>query len=170
MSRHDPRDSNARSPVHLPLRSRLATIRLGLSIGLPVQPIHPFVRHFARSSRWRQVFFAACLPYVVVSVFVESLHTGQARQGDATAPAAIVVTDGASRTQAAGALVLAAGSEESCPACNWLRLGRRIESPVGLVRTQDIVLADTPPLIADWPASPVPHPALFRGPPRSVLS
>jgi hypothetical protein len=124
------------------------------------------VRFFARSSRWRQVFFAACLPYIVVSVFVESLHTGQARQGDTPAQAATVVIDAA----ASGPIVQAAGSDESCPACNWLRLGRRIESPVGLVRTQDTVLADTPPLVALWPDSPVPHPALFRGPPRPVLS
>ena len=131
-----------------------------------VQPFQLPVRFFARSSRWRQAFFAACLPYIVVSVFVESLHTGQARQGDASAPAAIVVTDAA----ASGPILQAAGSDESCPACNWLRLGRRIESPVGLVRTQDTVLAVTPPLVALWPDSPVPHPALFRGPPRPVLS
>jgi hypothetical protein len=137
---------------------------MGSSVHL-VQPFHPPVRFFARSSRWRQAFFAACLPYIVVSVFVESLHTGQARQGD-TPALATTVTDAA----ASGPVLQAAGSDESCPACNWLRLGRRIESPVGLVRTQDTVLADTPPLVALWPDSPVPHPALFRGPPRPVLS
>jgi hypothetical protein len=123
------------------------------------------VNKFTRSRRWRQVFFAACLPYILVSVFVESLHTGPS--GSTFAPAttqSVVAADG-------GVLhVQAPVPEESCPACNWLRLGRRIENPVGLVRTQDIVLAAAPPLIALWPESPVPHPALFRGPPRPVLS
>jgi hypothetical protein len=123
------------------------------------------VNKFIRSSRWRRAFFAACLPYILVSVFVESLHTGPAA-GTATlaAQASIIASD-------AGALrVQAPGTEESCPACNWLRLGRRVENPVGLVRTEDLVLEASPPFIALYPSSPVPHPALFRGPPRRVLA
>ena len=95
---------------------------------------------------------------------MESLHTGPARPVEASAPTTVVAANGLETTS-----VQAAGSDE-CPACNWLRLGRRLESRVGLVRTQDVVLADAPTLIAEWPASPVPHTALLRGPPRSVLS
>jgi hypothetical protein len=134
------------------------------------------VNKFTRSSRWRQVFFAACLPYIVVSIFVESLHTGPARQGSASTDSAVAALVAAglqapsATLQASAASVLATSDDESCPACNWLRLGRRIENPVGLVRTEDKVLANAPPLIALAPTSPVPHPALFRGPPRPVLS
>jgi hypothetical protein len=122
------------------------------------------VRHFARSARWRQVFFIACLPYIVVSVLVESLHSGTAPHGEGPAPSGIVLrTDGAPT-------VAPATAGDECPACNWLRLGRRIESPVGLTRTQELVRDDVSPVVALWPDSPVPHPSLFRGPPRPVLS
>jgi hypothetical protein len=117
------------------------------------------VRFFSRSRRWRQAFFAACLPYILVSVFVESLH-------DATRPDADDVIAVTSASVAIGAAGGSATDPYSCPVCAWLNVGTQQVQQVAIVATGDAVRALAVLLAAEWADSPVPHPALFRGPPR----
>jgi hypothetical protein len=117
------------------------------------------VRSFIRSRRWRQAFFAACLPYILVSVFVESLHA-------ATRPDADDVIAGASASIAIGAPGSSATDPYSCPVCAWLSVGTQQVRQIAIGATGDSVRALPVLLAAAWPDSPVPHPALFRGPPR----
>lgn len=128
------------------------------------------MRLFARSTRWRQFFFAACLPYIVLSVVVELFHTSPAGRVE---PAWTFVSRAASTGGAAptsGPCMHAAVGDDSCAACNWLRVGRRLESAVSLERTRETVVERVVVTAALFPESPIPHPSLLRGPPRPVVS
>jgi hypothetical protein len=125
---------------------------------------------FARSTRWRQFFFAACLPYVVLSVVVESFHTSPAGRVEPVRTLVSMASNAVAATPADGPCIHAAVGDDSCAACNWLRLGRRIESGISLARTRETVVEPVAVAAALRPDSPVPHPSLFRGPPRPVLS
>jgi hypothetical protein len=128
------------------------------------------VRLFARSQPWRRLFFAACLPYIVVSVLVESLHVSTAPRQEPVAFAQVAAPDGTLRIAApSGPCMHAAQADDGCPACSWLRLGRRLESGIALVPTHEVTTEAVAAVLSVWPDSPVPHPSLFRGPPRSIL-
>jgi hypothetical protein len=93
-----------------------------------------------------------------MSVLVESLHITP--QSD---PARYALVDGGSSFVA---VQIAPPTESyACPACTWLRVGTRQAQPIGLLAT-----AETIPVLlllpdSEWPDSPVPDPASFRGPP-----
>lgn len=128
------------------------------------------MRLFSRSTRWRRLFFAACLPYIVVSVLVESLHVSPVLRQEPVAPVQTLAAQGTLRIVAPFvSCIHETLPDDSCPACNWLRIGRRLESGITLVRTRDVTLEAVAYTQTTWPNSPVPHPSLFRGPPRPVL-
>ena len=106
----------------------------------------------------------------MLSVVVELFHTSPAGRVE---PAWTFVS-GAARTAGAAPAsdpcMHAAVSDDSCAACNWLRLGRRLEAGISLERTREAVVDRVGAPTALFPESPIPHPSLFRGPPHLVLS
>lgn len=127
------------------------------------------MRLLARSTRWRQFFFAACLPYIVLSVVVELFHTSTAGRVEPAWTFVSAARGSASPAPVSGPCIHAAVGDDTCAACNWLRLGRRAESGICLQRTRETVLARVAVVESLWPASPIPHPSLFRGPPRPIV-
>ena len=115
------------------------------------------MRYLSRSRRWRQAFFAACLPYILVSILVESLHV-------APKPGGSDVIGGSAISLAAG-LPRSATEPYSCPACAWQRVGTEQVQHIGISANGDTVRVPPVPRVAEWPDSPVPRPAAFRGPP-----
>jgi hypothetical protein len=116
--------------------------------------------HLGRTPRSRRTLAAACLPYVLVSIFVEFLHVDpqfRARVAPVAVGEASAVASRTSRT------------DDACPTCLWLRIGVRLGSRVLSPNPTVVVSAEiaTPP--ADWPDSPVQHPTALRGPPAPVF-
>ena len=120
------------------------------------------MRGFARFARGRKTFVAVCLPYILVSIFAESLHVGR--------PDGSLLPAGGSQAVVAAAVPSSASSDFSCPVCRWLRDGRRLEVGFGLARIEGSVPSRVDPFITEWPDSPVPRPSAFRGPPRPFLA
>jgi hypothetical protein len=100
---------------------------------------------------------------MLVSVFVDFLHVDRL-----TAPSAIGVA--ASDVLITARPVRSPNDPSSCPACVWQRLAPRQVAQVCLNLTADTVRALLVPLATEWPDSPVPRPAAFRGPPRSTVA
>jgi hypothetical protein len=100
---------------------------------------------------------------MLVSVFVESLHV---------VPPSDVNAYALSRSDAlTTARPLPQPTDPySCPACVWQRVSTQQASHIGITPARDPVPVLIVPLIAEWPDSPVPRPAAFRGPPRSTLA
>ena len=106
---------------------------------------------------------AACLPYLLVSVFVESFHVVRP---EATGP----YTLGGSLVLSNEALVPAPADPLACPACAWLRVGTQQLTHISISLAGDLVPVPVVPQLAEWPDSPTPRPSAFRGPPRSTLA
>ena len=120
-----------------------------------------------RSSRWRRGFVAACLPYLLLSVFVDFLHVhpawGRAGLHVQVAGAPSTLTVPAVTVRPAAGLFLrslpmapdghpAAGVGDGCY--------RARDAPGGRARQRR----------PNAPESPVPHPPAFRGPPRPFFA
>lgn len=93
-----------------------------------------------------------------MSVLVESLHITPK-----SGPAGYVLADGVSSLVADPIAPLT--ESYACPACTWLRVGTRQAQPVGLLATAETIPVLVPLPGSEWPDSPVPDPASFRGPP-----
>jgi hypothetical protein len=100
---------------------------------------------------------------MLVSVFVDFLHV------EAASPIGAYALAG-SDVLVTSAPVRPPTDPPSCPACLWQRLVPRHTTHISLNLTRDAVRVLFVPLVAEWPDSPVPRPAAFRGPPRSTLA
>jgi len=120
------------------------------------------VRTLARHSRWRRAVVTACLPYILVSVFVDFLH--EHREPGAGTP---VVLAGHT-VPLPGSTNPASLPESKCPVCAWLRVGPRLETPVTPGAPTFVTPTEVATVDEQWPDSPVPPPSAFRGPPSSL--
>jgi hypothetical protein len=120
---------------------------------------HELIRH----SRWRLAFVAVCLPYVLAAVLVDFVHLDTPRSGRAARGCAAFEA-GPSRPAPAE------GTDSSCPACAWLRVGHRSETRVSIGAAAHTTVAQIVVLEVEWPDSPVRRQAALRGPPRQILS
>ncbi|MGE5243299.1 MAG: hypothetical protein ACM3SQ_03630 [Betaproteobacteria bacterium] len=118
--------------------------------------------HFTWHSRWRRAFFAACLPYLLLAIFVDFFHAD--RPDGVPAPLSAVVRVAAAPDGPAAA------PDYACPVCAWLRIGPSIETPFSLATCTDVVSRMIVPALAGAPDCPVPLPSLFRGPPSPALA
>jgi hypothetical protein len=100
---------------------------------------------------------AACLPYLLVSVFVESFHVVRPA-------AARAYTLGASVALSDAAVVPAPTDPFACPACAWLRVGTQQLSHISISLGGDIVPVPIVPHFAEWPDSPTPSLGVSRSP------
>jgi hypothetical protein len=105
---------------------------------------------------------AACLPYVMLAVFVDFVHVHAAPNGGLPS----VKFGGPAVT---GTLDPAPQTGSSCPVCLWLRVGPRLPSQVSIDACGTDVHSEFAANTAEQPLSPIPHPAAFRGPPRPTL-
>ena len=115
-----------------------------------------------RRSVWRRTFVAACLPYVMLAVFVDFVHVHTATNrplsvASSNGPAIEVAVNDARQT----------GSP--CAVCLWLRAGPRLAPQVSVEGAQTALQSESVQQIDDAPVSPIPHPATFRGPPRPAF-
>ncbi len=119
-----------------------------------------------RSSRWRRGFVAACLPYLLLSVFVDFLHVHPAwgRAG------LHVQVAGAPSTLTVPASQSAQLPDYSCAVCQWLRMGTRLQASVTVATALGMLPAVVYAAQTEAPESPVPHPPAFRGPPRPFFA
>ena len=129
---------------------------MGTAIGL----------YLVRSARWRRGFIAACLPYLLLSVFVDFLHVHPAwgRAGLHVQVAAASTTLTAPPPQSARL------PDYSCAVCQWLRIGTRLQASVAVGPAIGLLPVLVPSLPTESPESPIPHPPAFRGPPRPFFA
>jgi hypothetical protein len=114
-----------------------------------------------RSSRWRRAFIAACLPYLFLSVFVDSLHADPPWIGGG---APIGAYAGIAPDADAAPLPAA-----PCVICQWLRTGTGLHVPLTLWPT-DVPLHSAVALAPTAkPDRPAPLSPDFCGPPLPVL-
>lgn len=114
----------------------------------------------ARTPLSRRAFAAFCLPYVLVSIFVEFLHVGSQPRPAVTAfvVGEVLVTESPTSRP-----------DDRCPACLWLRVNVRSDSRVLSLDPARVVSAEVETPEADRPDSPVQHPTALRGPPTPAL-
>ncbi|MEO8360260.1 MAG: hypothetical protein ABI672_09545 [Vicinamibacteria bacterium] len=114
-------------------------------------------------TRWRRTLVAACLPYVLLAVFADFLHVHSAwtRMVASNTNQGPSLSDKVEGARQPGA---------PCPLCLFLRDAPRLTSllSVEAARVTTIPKIWLPP--ADAPASPIPHPTAFRGPPTLALA
>ncbi len=116
--------------------------------------------HLARTPHSRRAFAAACIPYLLASIFVEFLHVDpQVRAG---VPTFVV-------GQASVGVSEPSRPTDACPACLWLRIGVRLDSRVLSADPTRVVSAEVETLADDWSDSPVQLLTTLRGPPTPVL-
>lgn len=113
-----------------------------------------------RSSRWRQALVAACLPYLLLSLFVDFVHLHPLLSGDV--PQIVVVHNHHFTTENPAS---SRNQESQCAICQWLKAGTGLQAEavtgpaVALVCTAVAVAPDAPR------GSPHRHPIDPRGPP-----
>ena len=91
-------------------------------------------------TRWRRAFIAACLPYLLLSVFVDFLHvhpavgTGRAaRPSRRCARRPTVPSSQSSRLP-----------DNTCAVCQWLRMGTRLQPSVAVATALGIAPGGRP--------------------------
>jgi hypothetical protein len=121
------------------------------------------LRYLARLPRFRQAVFAACLPYLLVSVFVDFVHVH--------APVRMAVSAQAGESAIGGPGERPAPPRDyTCTACLWLRTGLQLVSNApARLSSQAATSAALLLPSAMWPDGPAVSPALLRGPPPSLL-
>ncbi len=120
------------------------------------------VRYLKRSVRWRGVLLSACLPYLLLSLFLAFVHVERI---DGDVPHAI---HGSIAHVAAPSLHSERIPTDSCAACSWLRVqtSQQVQVSVGVWTPLDL---DNPlPLDAALPDNPMPRTSPGRGPPLSL--
>lgn len=122
--------------------------------------------YLVRSPRWRRAFIAACLPYLLLSVFVDFLHVHPAwgRAG------LHVQVEGAPDVLTVPSSQSSRLPDYSCAVCQWLRMGTRLQPSLAVATALGMLPVAVQPMQTEWPESPVPHPPAFRGPPRSFFA
>jgi hypothetical protein len=120
-----------------------------------------------RSQRWRRRFVAACVPYLLLSVFVDFIHLHP--------QVGVQALEIASRSS--GGVTAAEPQthpprvpEYPCAVCLWLQTGTSLEpslpaGPAVIALANDLT---TPPVAA--PARPTLLSPDFRGPPLSLFA
>lgn len=122
------------------------------------------MRYLARLSRFRAAVIAACLPYLLVSVFVDFVHV------HAPAPVSVSAATGEATMAGPGAHQ-APRPDYTCTACLWLRTGLQLVANAPARVASQASTGALPRLKkAIWPDGPTVRPALLRGPPRSLLA
>jgi hypothetical protein len=119
-------------------------------------------RRLFRRSLWQRTFLAACLPYVLLAAFVDFVHVHAAPYP----PFSLAASNGPA---VAGSVDGARQTGSACPVCLWLRAGPRLAPQVSIEAAEAAVRSEVAPSTDDAPASPIPLPAAFRGPPRPAL-
>lgn len=120
------------------------------------------MRHFRRTRRWRQIFIAFCLPYVLASVLVDFVHVHP------PAAAAPTVAGSAAIAQPSRS---APQPDYTCTVCVWLRSGLQLTPnttdtlAAGVTATAFVLTPD-----AVRPDAPIARSELLRGPPSSLLA
>jgi hypothetical protein len=122
-------------------------------------------RRLVRRALWRRAVVSACLPYVVLSVFVDFVHVHPRVRVPVPVAAAGAPNAAGSWTTA----VETSAPDYSCPVCQWLRAGPRPGPQVALESADATTESDVAPNRPHAPQSPVPHPDAFRGPPSAVF-
>lgn len=105
---------------------------------------------------------AACLPYLLLAMFVDFLHAHRPDSGPAPVPGVVHVAPAPDGPEAT--------PDYACPVCAWLRMGPSVEAPFSLATCSASLSRMAAPTIAAAPDSPVPLPSLFRGPPSLPLA
>ena len=98
----------------------------------------------------------------MLAVFVDFTHVHAApnhpvSSATSKGPAVAGAADGARQTGA------------SCPVCLWLRSGPRLTSQISVEGARSAVQPESALMTDNAPASPIPHPTAFRGPPRPAF-
>lgn len=120
------------------------------------------MRHFTRHSRWQRAFVAACLPYLLLAMFVDFFHGHRPEETVASPPGIVHLTQPPDNPDAT--------PEYSCPVCAWLRLGPNLETPFSLGTCSDIVRMMVVLPVPGEPESPVPLPSHLRAPPSPAIA
>jgi hypothetical protein len=110
-----------------------------------------------RNSPWRRAWVAACLPYLLASLFVDFVHVDPP---EGNAPVSMAAPSAAQPTD---------GSGPACPTGAWLRLGQSFSTPFSFATTAQAVVRPVALPATICPDSPVPLPRALRGPPRPTL-
>lgn len=110
-----------------------------------------------RTSRWRRTLVAACLPYLLLSVFVDFVHLHPLLD-DGGAPQM-------SATSHVAPCPAAKTFDSPCAVCQWLRGGTGLQPSIA-AGLSVILLPDAVSLDTTTPrGSPVPLVGSLRGPP-----
>jgi len=116
-----------------------------------------------RSKRWRRTLVAACLPYLLLSVFVDFIHLHPLLSG--TVPQISV-----SQRVATPAPRNSRLPDSTCAVCQWMRAGTGLQASVAPGPTVVALPNAVTPLATACP----PRPALlspdFRGPPLALFA
>ncbi len=120
------------------------------------------MRHFIRHSRWRRAFVGACLPYLLLAMFVDFLHGHRPDAAPAPPPGVAHVALPPAGPDAT--------PDYACPVCAWLRMGPRLDAPFSLGACAEAISRFLVAPAVEPPDSSNDFPIRFRGPPSAILA
>lgn len=113
-----------------------------------------------RAPRWRRVFVAACLPYLLLAVCADFLHLHPAFGGTALQFATSERVVAPSHTSKL--------PDYSCAVCQWLRAGTGLQASATVAPRTVPLSSDVAAGLATAPARPTLLSPDFRGPPLAL--
>lgn len=116
------------------------------------------LRYLLRARHFRLAVVSVCLPYVLMALLVESLHSPLPSNGRGRLPSA-------QTTVSEGGAIASLNAPPDCPACDWLRVESRQARTTTMTASADAVCPVVPPSHTDWPDGSLPRSTALRGPP-----
>lgn len=116
-----------------------------------------------RSQRWRRTLVAACLPYLLLSVFVDFIHLHPLMGADAPGIAASARVAG---PETRGPVL----PDSPCAVCLWMQAGTGLQPSVSAGPIVVALSNALVPLPVPCPARPALLSPDFRGPPLSLFA
>ena len=122
------------------------------------------MRYLLRSSRSRNALVWCCVPYLLLAVFADFLHTHPllTPAGPGVGIFHRTVSAAAERTHGI--------PPNSCAVCQVQRIRPRVQPKTAATATKLVARALVAPVRPTAPESPVPLPSAFRGPPQALFS
>lgn len=115
------------------------------------------------SQRWRRTLVAACLPYLLLSVFVDFIHLHPLLSGDAP-------RNSVSQHVAGPGTPHPRLPDPTCAVCRWMQAGTGLQASVSAGEAVVALANDLTPLAAPCPARPALLSPDFRGPPLTLFA